>query len=130
MNQNTSHSPISAPSLQPSDEVTVRGRLLLAMGLLFVSALPDAMVVPVLHELMVERYGVDATGQSSETDSNGDAQHETRRRGTHASTFGFRWTVVRDHVEQECIYHQVGSAFDETHGQRGEKTDRERHRDE
>ena len=31
-----------------------------AMVLLFLSALPDAMVVPVLHQLMVERYGVSA----------------------------------------------------------------------
>ncbi|MEE8155033.1 MAG: MFS transporter [Phycisphaerales bacterium] len=32
--------------------------ILAACGLLFLSALPDAMVVPVLRELLVERYGV------------------------------------------------------------------------
>ncbi len=32
--------------------------LALAMGILFVSALPDAAVVPVLRELIVDRYGV------------------------------------------------------------------------
>lgn len=35
-----------------------RVHLLAAMAMLFICALPDAMVVPVLRELMVDRYGV------------------------------------------------------------------------
>lgn len=37
-----------------------RWPMVLAMGMLFVSALPDAMVVPLLNELFVQRYGVSA----------------------------------------------------------------------
>ena len=43
-----------AAAAGPSD----RSLLALPLALLFVSALPDAMVVPVLHDLMVQRYGV------------------------------------------------------------------------
>lgn len=37
-----------------------RGTLILAACMLFASALPDAMVVPLLNELFVQRYGVSA----------------------------------------------------------------------
>ncbi|MCZ6834554.1 MAG: MFS transporter [Planctomycetota bacterium] len=40
------------------DTTARRPGLWLPLGLLFASALPDAMVVPVLHDLMVVRYGV------------------------------------------------------------------------
>ncbi len=42
------------------DAVLARRPLLVAMALLFVSALPDTMVVPLLNELFVGRYGVNS----------------------------------------------------------------------
>ena len=56
--------PMSPPRLwNPDNESpTPDGRttrlLVIAVGLLFLSALPDAMVVPVLKQLMIDRYGV------------------------------------------------------------------------
>ncbi len=44
-------------SVNPNATVA-RWSVLAACGLLFLSALPDAMVVPVLRQLLVERYGV------------------------------------------------------------------------
>jgi hypothetical protein len=42
----------------PIETALARRPLALAMVMLFVSALPDAMVVPLLNELFVQRYGV------------------------------------------------------------------------
>ncbi len=44
--------------LTAHDARIARLSILAACGLLFLSALPDAMVVPVLRQLLVERYGV------------------------------------------------------------------------
>ncbi len=53
---------IAVPSdlkpLNAHDARIARLSILAACGLLFLSALPDAMVVPVLRQLFVERYGV------------------------------------------------------------------------
>ena len=49
-------------TLVPDDPIVTRRRVLdfMLIGVLLVlTALPDAMVVPILEELMVERYGVD-----------------------------------------------------------------------
>ncbi len=44
--------------LTARDARITRLSILAACGLLFLSALPDAMVVPILRQLLVERYGV------------------------------------------------------------------------
>lgn len=64
MNRSSETNPASSPA-EPTagpapDIATPRGAVVAPIGLLLLAVLPDSMVVPVLSELFVDRYGVTA----------------------------------------------------------------------